>query len=250
MTNCLISQPRLVPNATAADFSYFCKHLDNYLLVAKATDEQKLPVFLNCLPMDAMQIFDGLPEPKNTLAEAIARFTSYFTASTSILILRRQFYACRQSQGESITAYATRLRRLAADCAFTDAPEVTRDIFIMNVASDTLAERFLQEDPAKLTLELAIAKGQAFERAAQGSRAVRATVPGEACAVQSRPQRSTVPRRQHGAATMPAPTPAHATISGQNCYRCGSSRHKADCATCPAKDKDCRTEDVPVDYTA
>lgn len=236
MASCIIAQPRLVSNATSADFTYFLTQLKNYLLVASATEAQELPVFLSCLPMDAMQIYEGLPDPKQKLDDAVARFKEYFSASTSILLRRREFYSCQQSSGESITAFVTRLRRLAADCSFTDAAEITRDMFIMNVSSPALREKFLQEDPGKLSLELAIAKAQAFERAFVTSRATASAA--DVCSVQHqfKGHSTNDSRRQNQSVAAARPS----IVASQRCFRCGSTQHKANYAQCPAKSKQCR----------
>ena len=47
-------------------------------MIVDARDEAKLPILLNSLSHDALNIFDGLPEPKNTLCDVIADFSAYF----------------------------------------------------------------------------------------------------------------------------------------------------------------------------
>jgi len=225
MANQILSQPRLAANATAQDFIFFDRQIRNYLLVVGATDAQKLPIFLNCLPEDALAIHDGLPAPRTTLEETIERFKEYFSASSSLLLRRREFYSCRQEPSESATAFANRLRRLASTCAFTNTAELLRDMFVFKVCSSALADKLLQEEADKLTFEVAIAKAQAFERGTsdRGAHSIAA------CAVRPN-QGKSVTRQLQG----------QTTSSGRSCYRCGQHTHMANDRNCPARQQSCR----------
>ena len=119
---------------------------------------------LNSLSHDALDIFDGLPEPRNTLRDVIAGFSAYFGEKSSVLLRRKVFLRTDQQMNASITEFACRLRRLARD--FGDkATEMLRNIFVIGVRDDRLGERLLSEDATTLTFEDAIKRAEAFERA-------------------------------------------------------------------------------------
>ena len=53
-------------------------------MIVDAQDEAKLPILLNSLSHNALDIFDGLPEPKNTLRDVITAFSAYFGEKSSV----------------------------------------------------------------------------------------------------------------------------------------------------------------------
>ena len=84
--------PLLPTSPKADDWELFNWQFRNYLTIVDATDTQKLPLFLNCIEKDGLLLFCGLPEPKTTYEEAIARYTVYFTGRTSVLLRCKKFY--------------------------------------------------------------------------------------------------------------------------------------------------------------
>jgi hypothetical protein len=121
----------------------------------------------NHLGRDGIAIFDGLPAPKNTFDEAVARFNEYFQAGQSVLLHRKNFNSTRQAPSESISQFACRLRRMVELCQYpsTFVSDQCRDIFVAGVANDRLGERLLSEDLKKLTFDIAVNKAEIAERA-------------------------------------------------------------------------------------
>ena len=78
-----------------------------------------------------MSIYDELPNPKASYADAIARFDDYFKLRSSVLLRRKQFFEARQEPNENIMEYSCRLRRLINECYFQTEISKTllRDIF-------------------------------------------------------------------------------------------------------------------------
>ena len=76
--------PRLVSAPKAHDWRFFHRQLQNYLII-DAQQEARLPLLLNLLGHDGIDIYDGLPEPKDTYETAIARFIDYFEGKSSVL---------------------------------------------------------------------------------------------------------------------------------------------------------------------
>jgi hypothetical protein len=114
--------PLLASNPTESDWQYFIRQFGNYLTIVSATDAQKLPLFLNALGRDGTDIFDGLPEPKDTYDYAVDRFKGHFLNRTSVLLLRKQFYEARQQPNESVSDFACRLRREFPRIAYSEQP--------------------------------------------------------------------------------------------------------------------------------
>lgn len=219
-----ISCPRLPANPRCEDFNLFKRLLENYFLIAETKDSIKLPILLQALGSDGLNIFDGCPDPKTTYTEAISCLQTYFGGKTSVLIRRKTFYQSVQAEGESVTEFACRLRRSANDCDFgANLSTTLRDIFVIGVRDDRLGERLLSEDASTLTFEEALKRGEAYERARQERRTVH-----------------------HGESVHAVNSSRTLKKSGNDkersndtCYRCGRSGHRANFSGCPAKNARC-----------
>ena len=183
--------PLLASNPTEADWQYFIRQFGNYLTIVSATDAQKLPLFLNALGRDGTDIFDGLPEPKDTYDAAVDHFKGHFLNRTSVLLLRKQFYEARQQHNESVSDFACRLRRISKDCGFgANKDTMLRDIFVVGIRDDRLGEKLLAEDASTLGFDTALARTEAFERA----RTERGAVSSNAASVNAAQQQLRKPK--------------------------------------------------------
>ena len=223
--------PRLPTNANFTDFKYFKRQLDMYFEIMKIDQSIKLPVLLSCLGHEDLSIYDGLPDPKSSFDESIKRLEEYFSASTSLIIHRKEFYEARQNKNESASQFAVRLRKMATECKFTNSAEMLRDIFIICVSDNQLGERFLMEDLDKLTFEVAVNKAEIIEKAHSNRNSVNSSV----LSVHGNDQMSTenceIQAVNH-----------QRKLNDQNhiyCYRCGMEGEKANHVNCPARDKMC-----------
>ena len=88
--------PFLPQDADAADFKYFLRTFENFLSVTHASYKQKRPLLLNALGRDGLDVFDGLPDPKDTYDEAIEQLKAYYIGHDSVLLKRKIFYETRQ----------------------------------------------------------------------------------------------------------------------------------------------------------
>ena len=123
---------------------------------------------------------------------------------------RIHFNTCVRQEGESITAYVTRLRDLASHCEYGDsAKELIRDRLVCGVREDTLQRTLLAV--AKLTFDKAFELALLHESAAQNARLL------------SDPS-STAPVHFADPTGLPKDQP-----SGNSCYRCGGSHYAKDC---------------------
>ncbi len=229
--------PLFPTNPKADDWDFFQRQFGNYIAIVEAKEEQKLPLFLNCLGRDGLMLYDRLPAPKTLYEDAIAWFTEHFSGRTSVLLKRKQFYEAHQGHQESISNFAVRLRRLTHECEFAnDATTLMRDIFVVGIYDDRLGERLLAEDASKLTFDMALAKAEAFERARQEQGVV------------ARSSEVNSITHSRGRVTKDDSRDRRATDAGRGglkqsqatCYRCGSFAHKANEASCPARNKTCR----------
>ena len=73
-------------NPNSADFQFFLRQFDNYLVNAKVEREARLPLLLNALARNGIALFDGLREPKATFDEGRERLTEYFSGKSSVLL--------------------------------------------------------------------------------------------------------------------------------------------------------------------
>jgi hypothetical protein len=260
MATSAFPNPMLPSSPKSSDWAYFSRLFENYLKIIGATDEQKLPLLLNSLGHDGLSIFDGLPDPKSTYAEATAQLDKHFLKRTSLLLRRKRFYEARQLPNEPITDFACRLRRLAKECDFgTQLQAMLRDILVIGVRDDVLGERLLAEDASSLTFDTALSRGEAFERARVER--TQATKDSTVCALhptrkanepqsqvrqptktaegQSTP--SARPIRRPGSNAAHKDGAASVRFQRRCCYRCGSEQHLANSPFCKARDATCRS---------
>ena len=156
--------PCLSSNPKSQDWTYFSRLFTNYLLIVKADEDQALPLLMNCLGRDGLDVYDGLAQPKSTYEEVMERFAQHFDCRTSVLLKRKAFFEARQTSSESATNFACRLRHLARECKFgANQEDLLRNIFVCGVYNDRLGERLLAEDESKLNFDTALAKAEAFE---------------------------------------------------------------------------------------
>lgn len=234
--------PLLPSNPSESDWTYFIRQFNNYLLIVSATDEQNLPLFMNSLGRDGIDIFDGLPEPKDTYENAVLRFETHFTGRTSVLLLRKQFYEARQQCNESASDFACRLRRISNECQFgTNKDTMLRDIFVVGIRNDILGEKLLAEDSSTLTFDNALARAEAFERA----RSERGAVSTCAKTVNATQRQGKKPFARTGNVSRNQPVMKPAVVdrlSGEakrTCFRCGSTDHLANSPRCKGKNSIC-----------
>jgi len=115
-----------------------------------------------------------------------------------------------RQEGESITAYVTRLRDLASHCEYGDsAKELIRDRLVCGVRDDTLQRTLLAV--AKLTFDKAFELALLHESAVQNARLLRD---------------SSSAKTVHYAD--PAGPPKDPS-PGKPCFRCGGRHHAKDC---------------------
>lgn len=225
--------PRLPPNPTGEDFSFYRRQLESYFEIAEIKEDKKVQLLLYTLGKDGQTIYDGLPDPKQTYKESTDRFEDYYSGRSSVLLRRKEFYETRQATQESITEFACRLRRMAQRCDFGGSMEtMLRDILVIGVKDNALGEKLLGEDATKLTFDTAVRQAEAFERARSERRNVSSAAQCQAVIAQAPPG-----GRYHSSASRP-PQASSKPLTTQRgtpyCYRCGTQEHNASYPRCPA----------------
>ena len=90
----------------------------------------------------------------------------------NMTFLRHNFFTHRQVEGQSFDEFVTSLRKLSADCEFSDLnSSLIRDIIIVGVTSNRLRELMLREP--NLSLEQAIRLGQSTEETQKHVKALK-----------------------------------------------------------------------------
>ena len=232
-------KPQPLPaNANSTDWSYFRDRFTDYLVFSEltsTTEQRKKALLLITIGRDGADILEGLPEPKTTFSQCIARLNEYFGEKSSILLRRKTFFSARQEPKESANSFACRLRRLSTDCEFGAYRDILlRDIFVIGIFDDRLGEKLLAEDESSLTFDLAIRKAEAFDRARQERASAKPTL---AAVKHSRfPEKASESgNRMNFSSRSYKP----ASNQKRHCYRCGSNSHIAS-QKCPAFKSCCR----------
>ena len=223
--------PLLSPNPKREDWQFFKRLFENYLAIVEAKEEAKLPLLQNALGRDGLSIFDGLPKPTgaDTYELAVKRCDTYFSVTSSVLLNRKRFFQARQGPSETSAEFAGRLRRLSADCQFSNASEMLRDVFVIGVRNDHLGERLLSEDASKLTFEAAVNRAETVERATMDrSLMTNASTPHSVLKIGGNAEASASAR------------PKEQQQRNVYCYQCGAPGKKKGHPDCKAKDVECR----------
>jgi len=113
--------------------------------------EYKVALFLHCIGVDALKIFNGFPfdspDDRNNLSKIIEKFDQYTIGELNETFERYNFNSRNQEENESIDAYVTALRRLAKTCNFCDCmrDSILRDRIVLGVRDKHTRKRLLQE---------------------------------------------------------------------------------------------------------
>ena len=83
-------------------------------------DKQKRSVLLYQAGQATQEIFYKIPEMGDEFATAMEKLDNYFTSKKNVTYEIFQFRKAVQQSGETVDQFATRLRKLASICEFTD----------------------------------------------------------------------------------------------------------------------------------
>ena len=212
-------------NGSAVEWDVFAEQL-SYYFVANGIDDadKKRAILLSACGASTYKLLKTLVAPDagapaelttKSFAELVQLAKEHYTPKPSVIMCRFKFNSAFREEGESISAFVTRLRDLATSCEYgKSATELIRDRLVCGVRDDVLQHTLLAV--AKLTYDKAYELALLHESAAQNSRLLNTTLPTQ-------------------------PVPVHHSSPLENrqsakCYRCGGS-HSA--RTCRFKDYEC-----------
>ena len=150
-----------------------------------------------------------------SFSELVKLAQEHYNPKPSVIMRRYQFNTCVRQEGESVTAYVTRLRDLASHCEYGDsAKELIRDRLVCGVRDDALQRTLLAV--AKLTFDRAFELALLHESAVQNARLLRDSP-------------STKPVHYADPAGLPKDLSPE-----KSCFRCGGSHYAKDCSSTTA----------------
>ncbi len=138
------------------------------LLLALAVDNAKRQraLLLHYVGESVNEIFETLPdtdagEDENPFEKAVTALTNYFTPKKNREYEVYVFRKAKQESDENISAFHTRLRRLAMTCEFADTDREIKTQIVQNCLSHKLRMKALQNPD--LTLTQLLDAGKAME---------------------------------------------------------------------------------------
>ena len=239
----------------SAEFELWLEDFEAYLSLQDIkSSKQRKDLLLNIGGIGLRRVAKGLdiaspqqgegeasPDVYSPLKDALC---SYFRPSVNITAERHRFRCRRQKQEESVTAYVSSLRALAAECEFekTDVDSVTncliRDQFMEGLESADIRRELLAI--SKLSLAAAVAKAEGLETSLKDSKLYESRTKQEtpqlapllAQAADSINQTRSSQNRQSARAT------GSESASNPGCGYCGR-QHEPGRKNCPAANVTC-----------
>ena len=214
------------------------------ILIAEGSDKNKQrrrAQLLHYAGPDVQDIFYTLENTGevNDYAAAVNALNAYFAPKVNSAYARHTFRQLQQNASETVSQFASRLKRYAKDCDYgTDTDNQIRDEILQKCKSDYLRRKFLEEGQG-LTLARTLELAQQCEKvdAQMASLSLHSTqhnssndhpVNRIAPTTNSRDQRPRNSRRPHAI-----------PHKESTCYRCGNTGHYSRDPTCPARGKTC-----------
>ena len=173
------------------------------------------------------EIFDTIPEMGDNFATAMEKLDNYFTTKKNVTYEIFQFRKAVQQSGEMVDQFATRLRKLASTCEFTDLAKELKSTIIQNCQSKRSRRVALRED---LSLDALLDKArsqEASEEQAKGIEQMQSTSE----AVNVLQYKKPPPRDWQ--------SPRKTTTEGQNTCRNSGFLWPHKNGMCPAKGQTC-----------
>ena len=130
-------------------------------------DKQKRAVLLYQAGQASQESFDTNPEKGDDFAIAMEKLDNYFTPEKNMTYEIFQFRKAVQQSGEMADQFATRLRKLASTCEFTDLAKELKSTIIQNCQSKHLRRLVLRED---LSLDALLDKARSQEASEEQSK--------------------------------------------------------------------------------
>ena len=124
-------------------------------------DKQKRALLLYQAGQETQEIFKTLTETGDDYDTAKKKLDKYFSPKKYVDYEIFQFRQAVQHKGETVDQFATRLRKLGANCEFHDLDKELKSAIIQNCQSKRLRRYALREEA--LTLNALLAKARSLE---------------------------------------------------------------------------------------
>ena len=138
-------------------------------------DKQKRAVLLYQAGQATQEMFDTFPETGDDFATAMKKLDNYFTPKKNVTYEIFQFRKAVQQSGEMVDQFATRLRKLASTCEFTDLAKELKSTIIQNCQLKRLRRVALREDLSLDALLYKARSQEASEEQAKGIEQMQST---------------------------------------------------------------------------
>ena len=223
------------------DFADYSERLNSYFVannigqvaddataaVKREADKKKVAVTISLIGKTAYSTLKDLCLPdlpaQKTYDELTEILKGYYKPKVLEVAESYRFHHTVQSDNETVTEYANKLKRLAVNCNFgTYLTRALRDQFVGGVRSQTTRKKLLSEDR---TFDQALKVAQADELAERESRKLQVNADTSSAKVQPvhAVHRKPTPRQENKKQTS-----VKTKVDGKQCFRCGSSQHMAD----------------------
>eukprot|EP00112_Aurelia_sp_Birch-Aquarium-sp1_P017827 Seg4172.1 transcript_id=Seg4172.1/GoldUCD/mRNA.D3Y31 product="hypothetical protein" protein_id=Seg4172.1/GoldUCD/D3Y31 len=131
------------------------------------SDKVQTSILLTCIGQKGRDVYNTFTfetaDDKLKLKPVLEKFTEYCQPRKNITFLRYKFFSCRQKDGQLFDDFVTDLKKLSAECEFSELNySLVRDMIIVGCSDNRLRERLLREDT--LELKRAVHIGQAAEQ--------------------------------------------------------------------------------------
>ena len=219
------------------EWDHWKRRFTRFRIATKLADEDppiQVNTLLYALGPHADDVFDrelefSDPADKDDYDKVVKAFDAYFTPSVNVIHERTLFARLRQTPGESLTSFSSRLHAAADRCQFDKKDERIRDHLVAHMTDSDVSKDLQLQDSAKLKLADVLAKGRQQESLTSQLATQR---PGISVHAASRVRPTPSPR------TNSAKSP-FADSSQASCAGCGGhdGHFRRDC---PAWDQECR----------
>eukprot|EP00795_Rhopilema_esculentum_P007975 gene7975-13874_t len=152
------------PSSVGQRWKSWRRRFQTYLAAIDVTSPvQQRALLLYQVGQDTQDIFDTIPNngEDDDYETALEKLDEYFLPKKNIDFEIFQFRKATQNRGETIDQFATRLRKLAANCEFRNVDTEIKSMIIQHCLSTRLRRYALREDT--LTLDALLTKARALE---------------------------------------------------------------------------------------
>ena len=141
------------PSSVGQRWKSWRRRFQTYLAAIDVTSPaQQRALLLYQVGQDTQDIFDTIPNngEDDDYETALAKLDEYFLPKKNIDFEIFQFRKATQNRGETIDQFATRLRKLAANCEFRNVDTEIKSMIIQHCLSTRLRRYALREDTLTL----------------------------------------------------------------------------------------------------